>query len=128
MVNSLNTTVDYTIKGTWFREGPIYGNILIGDQSFEFYNDTKLYYYIQIPWTEVTFVIADVYFGGKYIPRFEIRTKQNGRFRFSSRNSRNTLKIIQRRIPREKLRKAPSIISTLKLGFKNLFKLIFKKK
>lgn len=128
MVNSLNTTVDYTIKGTWFREGPIYGNILIGDQSFEFYNDTKLYDYIQIPWTEVTFIIADVYFGGKYIPRFEIRTKQNGRFRFSSRNSRNTLKIIQRRIPREKLRKAPSIISTLKLGFKNLFKLIFKKK
>lgn len=128
MVNSLNTTVDYTIKGTWFREGPIYGNILIGDQSFEFYNDTKLYDYIQIPWTEVTFVIADVYFGGKYIPRFEIRTKQNGRFRFSSRNSRNTLKIIQRRIPREKLRKAPSIISTLKLGFKNLFKLIVKKK
>lgn len=128
MVNSLNTTVDYTIKGTWFREGPIYGNILIGDQSFEFYNDTKLYDYIQIPWTEVTFVIADVYFGGKFIPRFEIRTKQNGRFRFSSRNSRNTLKIIQRRIPREKLRKAPSIISTLKLGFKNLFKLIFKKK
>ena len=128
MVNSLNTTVDYTIKGTWFREGPIYGNILIGDQSFEFYNDTKLYDYIQIPWTEVTFVIADVYFGGKYIPRFEIRTKQNGRFRFSSRNSRNTLKIIQRKIPREKLRKAPSIISTLKLGFKNLFKLIVKKK
>ncbi|OOS17414.1 DUF956 family protein [Streptococcus mitis] len=128
MVNSLNTTVDYTIKGTWFREGPIYGNILIGDQSFEFYNDTKLHDYIQIPWAEVTFVIADVYFGGKYIPRFEIRTKQNGRFRFSSRNSRNTLKIIQRRIPREKLRKAPSIISTLKLGFKNLFKLIFKKK
>ena len=114
MVNSLNTTVDYTIKGTWFREGPIY--------------DTKLHDYIQIPWTEVTFVIADVYFGGKYIPRFEIRTKQNGRFRFSSRNSRNTLKIIQRRIPREKLRKAPSIISTLKLGFKNLFKLIVKKK
>ena len=128
MVNSLNTTVDYTIKGTWFREGPIYGNILIGDQSFEFYNDTKLHDYIQIPWAEVTFVIADVYFGGKYIPRFEIRTKQNGRFRFSSRNSRNTLKIIQRRIPREKLRKAPSIISTLKLGFKNLFKLIVKKK
>ena len=128
MVNSLNTTVDYTIKGTWFREGPIYGNILIGDQSFEFYNDTKLHDYIQINWTEVTFVIADVYFGGKYIPRFEIRTKQNGRFRFSSRNSRNTLKIIQRRIPREKLRKAPSIISTLKLGFKNLFKLIVKKK
>ena len=128
MVNSLNTTVDYTIKGTWFREGPIYGNILIGDQSFEFYNDTKLHDYIQIPWTEVTFVIADVYFGGKYIPRFEIRTKQNGRFRFSSRNSRYTLKIIQRRIPREKLRKAPSIISTLKLGFKNLFKLIVKKK
>ena len=53
----------------------------------EFYNDTKLQDYVQIPWDEVTYVIADVYFGGKFIPRFEIRTKQNGRFRFASRKA-----------------------------------------
>ena len=106
MVKSLNTEMAHTTKGTWFREGPIYGNIMVGDKAFEFYNDTKLQDYIQIPWDEVTYVIADVYFGGKFIPRFEIRTKQNGRFRFASRKSRITLKEIQKRIPRESLRKA----------------------
>ena len=70
MVQSLNTKMDITSKGTWFREGPIYGNIMVGDQAFEFYNDTKLRDYIQIPWTEVTYVIVDIYFGGRYIPRF----------------------------------------------------------
>ena len=95
MVKSLNTEMAHTTKGTWFREGPIYGNIMVGDKAFEFYNDTKLQDYVQIPWDEITYVIADVYFGGKFIPRFEIRTKQNGRFRFASRKSRITL-IIKR--------------------------------
>ena len=128
MVKSLNTEMAHTTKGTWFREGPIYGNIMVGDKAFEFYNDTKLQDYGQIPWDEITYVIADVYFGGKFIPRFEIRTKQNGRFRFASRKSRITLKEIQKRIPRESLRKAPSFIAVLKQGFKNLFRLIVKKK
>ena len=118
MVKSLNTEMAHTTKGTWFREGPIYGNIMVGDKAFEYYNDTKLQDYVQIPWDEITYVIADVYFGGKFIPRFEIRTKQNGRFRFA----------IQKRIPRESLRKAPSFIAVLKQGFKNLFRLIVKKK
>lgn len=49
MVKSLNTEMAHTSKGTWFREGPIYGNIMVGDKAFEFYNDTKLQDYIQIP-------------------------------------------------------------------------------
>ena len=72
-------------------------------RPFEFYNDTKLQDYVQIPWDEITYVIADVY-GGKFI-RFEIRTKQNGRFRFASRKKRITLKEIQKEFPRESLRK-----------------------
>ncbi len=128
MVTSLNTTRDLTTKGTWFREGPISGNIMVGDEAFEFYNDTKLQDYIQIPWDEITYVIADIYFGGRFIPRFEIRTKQDGRFRFASRKSRETLKAIQKRIPRESLRKAPSFFSSLRRGFRNLFRLIFHRK
>ena len=128
MVKSLNTQMELHNKATWFREGPIYGKIMVGDQAFEFYNDTKLQDYIQIPWDEITYVIADVYFGGRHIPRFEIRTKQNGIFRFASRNSRATLKAIQKHIPRESLRKAPSFFAKLKLGFKNLFQVIFRKK
>ena len=71
MVKSLNTEMAHTSKGTWFREGPIYGNIMVGDKAFEFYNDTKLQDYVQIFGMEITYVIADVYFGGKFIPRFE---------------------------------------------------------
>ena len=47
MVKSLNTEMAHTTKGTWFREGPIYGNIMVGDKAFEFYNDTKLQDYVQ---------------------------------------------------------------------------------
>lgn len=128
MVQSLNTKMDITSKGTWFREGPIYGNIMVGDQAFEFYNDTKLRDYIQIPWTEVIYVIVDIYFGGRYIPRFEIRTKHNGNLRFSSRKSRETIKAIQKRIPRESLRRAQGVGTILKQRFKNLVRLIAKKK
>ena len=128
MVKSLNTKMDMSCKGTWYRNGPFYGNIIVGDNAFEFYNETKLQDYIQIPWDEITYVVADVYFGGKYIPRFEIRTKSNGTFRFSARNSRQTLRAIKARIPRESLRKAPSMGFILKHRFKNLGKMILKKK
>lgn len=127
MVQSLNTKMNLSCKGTWFRDGPFYGNIMVGDKAFEFYNETKLQDYVQIPWTEVTYVIADSYFGGKYIPRFEIRTKQNGTFRFASRQSRATLKAIQTHIPRESLRKAPSVGAILKHRFQNLLNVCPKK-
>ena len=128
MFNSLNTKMDMSCKGTWYRNGPFYGNIMVGDNAFEFYNETKLQDYIQIPWDEITYVVADVYFGGKYIPRFEIRTKRNGKSRFSARNSRQTLRAIKARIPRESLRKAPSMGFIIKHRFKNLGKMILKKK
>ncbi|EFQ57139.1 DUF956 family protein [Streptococcus downei] len=128
MVQSLNSKMDMTSKGTWFREGPIYGNIMVGDKAFEFYNDTKLQDYIQIPWTEINYVIVDIYFGGRYIPRFEIRTKHNGNLRFSSRKSRETIKAIQKRMPRESLRKARSVGAILKQRSKDLLRLIARKK
>lgn len=128
MVQSLNSKMDMTSKGTWFREGPIYGNIMVGDKAFEFYNDTKLQDYIQIPWTEINYVIVDIYFGGRYIPRFEIRTKHNGNLRFSSRKSRETIKAIQKRIPRESLRKARSVGAILKQRFKDFVRLTARKK
>lgn len=120
MVKSLNTIRELTDKGTWYRNGPFYGNVMVGDYAFEFYNETKLQDYIQIPWDEITYVVVDYYFGGKYIPRFEIRTKKNGKFRFSTRNSRATLKAIQKHLPRESMRKAPSIGQILKQRFNNL--------
>lgn len=120
MVKSLNTIRELTDKGIWYRNGPFYGNVMVGDYAFEFYNETKLQDYIQIPWDEITYVVVDYYFSGKYIPRFEIRTKKNGKFRFSTRNSRATLKAIQKHLPRERMRKAPSVGQILKQRFSNL--------
>lgn len=49
---------------------------LLVTRGFEFYSDNNPNDYVQIPWNEVTVVVADVYFGGKYIPRFKICTKK----------------------------------------------------
>lgn len=127
MVKSLNTKMDLTNKATWYREGPFYGNIMVGDKAFEFYNETKLNDYIQIPWEEITYVVVDMYFNGMYIPRFEIRTKNNGKFRFSARDNRSTLRAIKTHIPRESLRKAVSFTEMMKHRFKNLVRLFNRK-
>lgn len=127
MVKSLNTKMDLTNKATWYREGPFYGNIMVGDKAFEFYNETKLNDYIQIPWEEITYVVVDMYFNGMYIPRFEIRTKNNGKFRFSARDNRSTLRAIKTHIPRESLRKAVSFTEMMKHRFKNLARLFNRK-
>lgn len=128
MVKSLNTEMAHTTKGTWFREGPIYGNIMVGDKAFEFYNDTKLQDYVQIPWDEITYVIA---MSTSVVNSSHALKSELSKMDVSvlpSRKSRITLKEIQKRIPRESLRKAPSFIAVLKQGFKNLFRLIVKKK
>lgn len=88
MAKSINTKVDLTVDATWFRGIASYGKIMIGDRAFEFYNERNVEDYVQIPWNEVTYVVADVRFGGRYIPRFEIRTKSNGKFVFAARDSK----------------------------------------
>ena len=117
MVKSLNTKMDMSCKGTWYRNGPFYGNIMVGDNAFEFYNETKLQDYIQIPWDEITYVVADVYFGGKYIPRFEIRTKSNGKFIFAARDPKKVLRAIRKYVPADHMRKALSMWQQIKQRF-----------
>lgn len=45
MVKSLNTKMDMSCKGTWYRNGPFYGNIMVGDNAFELQRNkvTRLY-------------------------------------------------------------------------------------
>lgn len=117
MVKSINTKVDLTVDATWFRSMPSYGKIMIGDKAFEFYNEHNIEDYVQIPWNEVTYVVADVHFGGKYIPRFEIRTKANGNFIFASRDPKKTLRAIRNYIPASHMRKALSVWQKLKRNF-----------
>ena len=84
MVQSLNTKVDLTVKATSYLGLANYGEVMVGDKAFEFYNEKNIRDYIQIPWEEVNCVMASVMFKGKWIPRFAVVTKNNGNFTFSS--------------------------------------------
>lgn len=72
-----------------------YGKVLVGDEAFEYYNDKNVNDYIQIPWSEVTEIMASVMFKGKWIPRFAVVTKNNGNFIFSTRDNKKTLRAVR---------------------------------
>ncbi|MBI1695180.1 DUF956 family protein [Lactobacillus crispatus] len=117
MAKSINTKVDLTVDATWFRGIASYGKIMIGDRAFEFYNERNVEDYVQIPWNEVTYVVADVRFGGRYIPRFEIRTKSNGKFIFAARDPKKVLRAIRKYVPADHMRRALSLWQRLEQRF-----------
>ena len=83
---SINTKVDMVVKGTSFHGMNNYGNIMVGDKGFEYYNGRKVSDYIQIPWEEVDlrdsfcFILKEDIFRG-----FAIPDETNGTFTFSSK-------------------------------------------
>lgn len=117
MVKSINTRVDLTQNATWFRSIPTYGKVMLGDRAFEFYNEHNIDDYVQIPWDEMTYVVADVHFHGRYIPRFEIRTKNDGSFRFATRDPKKTLREIRKHLPADHLRQSLSVWQDIKRRF-----------
>lgn len=114
MVQSLNTKVDLVVEGTSYQGLNSYGKIMIGDKAFEYYNNRKVSDYIQIPWTEVDYVIASVLFRGRYIPRYAIRTKRNGTFSFSSRTPKTVLRAINQYIPTDHMVHSLSFFQVLR--------------
>lgn len=94
MAQSQNTKVDFTIHATSMLGLTTYGNIMIGDKAFEFYNEKNVQDFIQIPWTEVDRVEASVLFKKK-ISRFVIFTKEGMHFTFSTRDNIKTLKEVK---------------------------------
>ena len=103
MVQSLNKKVDLTINATSYLGMANYGKVLVGDEAFEYYNDKNVNDYIQIPWSEVTEIMARVMFKGKWIPRFAVVTKNNGNFIFSTRDNKKTLRAINEYIESNRL-------------------------
>ncbi|MFV0561108.1 MAG: DUF956 family protein [Enterococcus sp.] len=95
MVQSINTKVDLVIDATSYAGITDYGQIMIGDKGFEFYHARDKKKFIQIPWEEVDYVLASVIFKGKWIPRYAIRTKQNGTYTFSSKEPKKVLRAVQ---------------------------------
>lgn len=121
MVQSINTKVDLVEKATSHTAINEYGQIMVGNVGFEFFNDKNLKKYIQIPWNEVDVVIASVLFKGKYIPRYALKTKSSGTFTFSSRDPKKVLRAIREYIPADHIVKSLSFFQVLKRGIVNVF-------
>lgn len=61
MAQSINTKVEYTGKGvSYLGIGGKVGKFLLGDRGFEFYNDANVEHFIQIPWTSIIEMGANV--------------------------------------------------------------------
>ena len=120
MAQSLNSKVDLTLRATSYLGMPKYGNVIVGDKAFEFYNEKNVSDYIQIPWEEVDYVVASVIFKGKWIPRFAIITKKNGNFTFSTRDNKALLRAINKYVDSDHMVRSLSFFGVIKRGLKNL--------
>ena len=122
MAQSQNSSVDLAIKATSFQGLTTYGDVMVGNAAFEFYNEKNPEDFIQIPWDEVDYVAAEV-LPGKKIARFAIFTKENGHFSFSTRDNKATLRAMRAYIPEDRLQRSPSFADVMKAGAKSLLHL-----
>ena len=61
MAQSLNKTVEFHTTGvSYLGVGGKVGKMLLGNAAFEFYADTNVENYIQIPWAEIEQIGANV--------------------------------------------------------------------
>lgn len=121
MVESLNTKVTVVVSGTSYLGLSSYGQIMVGDRGFEFYDERDRKNFIQIPWEEVDYVIAEVLFGGRWIPRYAIRTKKNGTYSFASSQPKVVLRAIREHVPAERMVKSLTFFQGIKRGLHALW-------
>ena len=120
MAQSLNKVIDLQTTGTSYLSisGKV-GKFLVGDQALEFYPDVNVEQYIQIPWSSIQQIGANV--SGRKISRhFEVFTDQ-GKFLFASKDSGAILKIAREKLGNDKVVKLPTLLQTTGQKFKNLF-------
>lgn len=120
MVQSLNKVIDLQTTGTSYLSisGKV-GKFLVGDQALEFYPDVNVEQYIQIPWSSIQQIGANVT-GRKISRHFEVFTDQ-GKFLFASKDSGAILKIAREKLGNDKVVKLPTLLQTIGQKFKNLF-------
>ena len=120
MAQSLNQVIDLQTTGTSYLSisGKV-GKFLVGDQALEFYPDVNVEQYIQIPWSSIQQIGANV--SGRKISRhFEVFTDQ-GKFLFASKDSGAILKIAREKLGNDKDVKLPTLLQTIGQKLKNLF-------
>ena len=118
MAQSLNKVIDLQATGTSYLSisGKV-GKFLVGDQALEFYADRNVEDYIQIPWSSVNQIGANVS-GRKVSRHFEVFTDQ-GKFLFASKDSGKILKIAREKIGNEKVVKLPTLLQIIGRKIKN---------
>lgn len=123
VAQSLNTKVEYVCKATSFAGLATYGQVMIGDRAFEFYNERNVDDFIQIPWGDIKQVAASVMFGGKTIPRFAVFTTAGETpFSFSTKDNKATLRAMRAHLSEEQLVRSPDFLQVMGMGVKGLFK------
>ncbi|KRN93329.1 DUF956 family protein [Pediococcus stilesii] len=122
MAQSINTRADLVTNATSFLGMGDYGKIMIGDRGFEFFDNRNVENYIQIPWEEIDMVIASLMFGGRWIPRFAIKTKSNGTFSFAARKPHKVLREVRKHVDPNKMVRSLGIVQVAKNGLMTLFK------
>ncbi|UTX67065.1 DUF956 domain-containing protein [Streptococcus oralis] len=120
MAQSLNQVIDLQTTGTSYLSisGKV-GKFLVGDQALEFYPDVNVEQYIQIPWSSIQQIGANVT-GRKISRHFEVFTDQ-GKFLFASKDSGAILKIAREKLGNDKVVKLPTLLQTVGQKLKNLF-------
>lgn len=112
MAQSLNTTVLLQTTGVSYADiGSKVGKFLIGDKAIEFYPDSNVERYIQIPWGNIDYIGANVH-GKKVSRHFEIQTDV-GKFLFASKDSGKILKLAREKLGNEAVIKLPTLIQKL---------------
>lgn len=112
MAQSLNKKVDFQTTGvSYLGMGGKVGKFLIGDQAIEFYNDKNIEDFVQIPWSTINNIGANVS-RNKVSRHFEIFTDQ-GKFLFASKDSGKILKIARAYIGNDKVIKLPTLIQMM---------------
>ena len=114
----MNSSVDFTCPATSFSGLGTYGNLMVGNVALEFYNERNPEDYIQIPWTEIDHIAAEVV--GKKITRFAVFIKQGGHFAFSTRDNKATLRAAREYLGEDKLVRSASFADVIKAGARGL--------
>lgn len=112
MAQSLNKSVELQTSGvSYLTMGGKVGKFLIGDVAIEFYPDVNVEQFIQIPWTAINQIGANV--TRKKVSRhFEIFTDQ-GKFLFASKDSGKILKVARNHLGNDKVVKLPTFFQTI---------------
>lgn len=112
MAQSLNKSVELQTSGvSYLAMGGKVGKFLIGDVAIEFYPDVNVEQFIQIPWTAINQIGANV--TRKKVSRhFEIFTDQ-GKFLFASKDSGKILKVARNHLGNDRVVKLPTFFQTI---------------